>query len=716
MTSNLAFNAPSHVARRSSAVEYYDSDTALASRVAQRIGANLDADIVSVVVATRRHQAQILQAMRRDRGDPRSDRRCVFLDADELLTELLVDGDVDLTRFRQFVGTPIARGGLRGAHLWVYCELSGILFDNGLRDAAKRIESFWDSLSQHFDFERVAARRRRHAEPRASESTSNAPPLSDASILDSTDFVSFDWPSSPRQGELDLGITTGQFRMDPVRREATVPTRSVAERRIEQLLRYSRTQCSDVVVLYVNIDRFGQVVETLGHVVAQELLEQAAERISGCVDHEHPVIRLGNDEYLLAIEGHGLQSTATTLAHRIVMALHGPFDTGRRRVALSVSVGVAGAHGGDSDADTLLRHARIAMRGAKQRGGNDFSRFDPGLEAAVRARFDLEQRLPQALEKREFIVHYQPVWNLLTGEIESLEALVRWQPPEGPMVSPASFIPVAEETGLICPLGEWVLQSACVEGRRLQQSGFPDLQVAVNFSARQLHQPRVAARVQRILQETGFDPDHLVLELTESILVEDTEDVRAALWSLKALGVRLALDDFGTGYSGLAYLKRMPVDTLKIDQSFVRDIGKDRESEALVKSMLAIGQSMHLHVIAEGVETDTQLAFLVAHGCHAVQGYLLGRPAAIDTLRPALQTSVSLARQLVLSGRSTALFSPAATSPPAGQVAPRGSRPRREPWRTGGADSDRPRRSWPESVETGPKTVPDARIESLARR
>lgn len=699
MPGNLAFNTADHVARRSSTVEYYHSDAALASRVALRIGANLDADIVSVVVATREHQAQILQAMRHERGDPRSDSRCVFLDADELLAELLVDGAADLSRFRQFVGTPIARGGLRGAHLWVYCELSGILFDNGLRDAAKRIESFWESLSEHFDFERVAARRRAPTEPPASEAAANEPASSDAEILESTDFVSFDWPRGPRQGELDLGIAAEPSRLDPARREATVPTRSVAERRIDQLLRHSRAQHSDVVVLYVNIDRFGQVVETLGHVVAQELLEQAADRISGCVDHEQPVIRLGNDEFLLAIEGQGLQVTAATLAHRIVMALHGPFDTGRRRIALSVSVGVAGARAGDSDADTLLRHARIAMRGAKQRGGNDFSRFDPGLEAAVRARFDLEQRLPQALEKREFIVHYQPVWNLRTGEIQSLEALVRWQPPDGPMVSPASFIPVAEETGLICALGEWVLQSACAEGRRLQLSGFPDLQVAVNFSARQLRQPRVAARVQRILQETGFDPDHLVLELTESILVEDTEDVRAALWSLKALGVRLALDDFGTGYSGLAYLKRMPVDTLKIDQSFVRDIGKDRESEALVLSMLAIGQSMHLHVIAEGVETESQLAFLVANGCHAVQGYLLGRPGPIDTLRPALQTSVSLARQLLLSGRAPALFSPAAPNHGAPQNGSRGKRPAREPW-----------------PKNGPKPVPDARIESLVRR
>jgi hypothetical protein len=200
MPSNLAFDTAGHLARRSSTVEYYDSDAALASRVAQRIGANLDADIVSVVVATRRHQAQILQAVRRERGDLRSDLRCVFLDADELLAELLVDGAADLTRFRQFVGTPIARGGLRGAHLWVYCELSGILFDNGLRDAAQRIESFWDSLSQHFDFERVAARRRSQAEPPPCDATTDAPASNDSAILEATDFVSFDWPHGPRQG------------------------------------------------------------------------------------------------------------------------------------------------------------------------------------------------------------------------------------------------------------------------------------------------------------------------------------------------------------------------------------------------------------------------------------------------------------------------------------------------------------------------------------
>ncbi len=730
MTGSLAFNSQGYVTRRASTVEYYDCDATLATRVAQRITANLAADIVSVIVATRRHQAQILQALRHGRGDPRSDRRCVFLDADELLAELLVDGSADLTRFRQFVGTPIARGGLRGAHLWVYCELSGILFDSGLRDAARRIESFWDSLSEHFDFERVAARRRRSVESATAHTGPVAdhdqpdPALRDAAILESTDFVSFDWPRGPRQGELDLGITaampvsaaTDIATRAAERDAATLPTRSVAERHLDQLLRRARMQRSDAIVLYVNIDRFSQVAEMLGHVVAQQMLEHTADRISGCFDHEHPVLRLGNDEFLVALEGPDLLTTAPSLAHRIVMALHGPFDTGRRRVALSASVGVAAARQGDSDAETLLRHARIAMRGAKQRGGNDFSRFDPGLEAAVRERFDLEQRLPLALEKREFIAHYQPTWNLGTGEIESLEALVRWQPPDGPIVSPARFIPVAEETGLIGPLGEWVLHSACMEGRRLQQSGFPDLQIAVNFSARQLCQPRVAARVQRILQETGFEPEQLVLELTESILVEDTEDVRAALWSLKALGVRLALDDFGTGYSGLAYLKRMPVDTLKIDQSFIRDIGKDRESEALVRSMLAIGQSMHLHVIAEGVETESQLAFLVANGCHAVQGFLLGRPAPIDALRPTLQTSVALARQLSLSGQSHALFSPPATSPGAGRSVPPGTRPRRAPWRTDGADWGTRRKSETELAGTAVIALPIDRTGSPARR
>lgn len=298
MTGSLAFNSQGYVTRRASTVEYYDCDATLALRVAQRITANLAADIVSVIVATRRHQARILQALRHRRGDPRSDRLCIFLDADELLAELPVDGSADLTRFRQFVGTPIARGGLRGAHLWVYCELSGILFDSDLRDAARRIESFWDSLSEHFDFERVAARRRRSVESATphtelvAEHDQPDPALRDAAILESTDFVSFDWPRGPRQGELDLGITTAisaatspDVAIRAAEREASaLPTRSIAERHVDQLLRRARMQRSDAVVLYVNIDRFSQVAEMLGHVVAQQMLEHSADRLSGCLD------------------------------------------------------------------------------------------------------------------------------------------------------------------------------------------------------------------------------------------------------------------------------------------------------------------------------------------------------------------------------------------------------------------------------------------------
>jgi diguanylate cyclase (GGDEF)-like protein len=525
-----------------------------------------------------------------------------------------------------------------------------MLCERGLSEAASRLEEQWTRLADHFTFSLTCSCPSWAVDDHSRDE--HLVTIGDRYVhaLDIGEYVT----PAPRQGELDLAFSDPQpprarHRRVELARVPAVPLRAAVDRRLDRLIAVASERGVEAAIVYVNLDRFGQVIEMLGHSAAQALLEEAAARIGDSAQGEQSVERLGYDEFAILLEGRSLNDVATRLAVRIVAAFHAPLEAGRHRVVVTPSIGIEVARAAQTDADTLIRHARLAMRGAKQRGGNTFQKFEPNLEVAVRARFDIEQKLRLALENDEFILHYQPVYNIGTGEIEAIEALVRWQPPAAPMVSPGNFIPIAEETGLIVELGEWVLRAACMEAMRLHREGFPELHVAVNFSARQLREPRIAERVQRILHETGFDPACLVLELTESMLLDDSDVVRAALWSLKALGLRLALDDFGTGYSSLAYLKRMPVDCLKIDQSFVRDIGKDQESEAIVRTVLGIGRSMNLHVIAEGVETEAQLDFLVANGCHAVQGYLLGRPTEHGRLVGALQMASSLARHLSLT-------------------------------------------------------------------
>jgi diguanylate cyclase (GGDEF)-like protein len=549
------------------------------------------------------------------------------------------------------VGTSIARAGLRAQQVFVFAELAGMLCERGLGAAALRLEEQWTRLADHFTFSLTCACPSWAVDDRSRDKHLRTIGDRHVHALDAEQYST----PTPRQGELDLTFSDPQpaQRTRHPRLElaavAVAPLRAAVDRRLERLIAVASERGVEAAIVYVNLDRFGQVIEMLGHSASLGLLEDAAARIGDCAYGEQALERLGYDEFAILLEGRSLADVATRLAKRIVEAFHAPLEAGRHRVVVTPSIGIEVSNAADTDADTLIRHARLAMRGAKQRGGNTFQNFEPTLEAEVRARFDIEQKLRLALENDEFVLHYQPVYNIGTGEIESIEALVRWQPPAASMISPGNFIPIAEETGLIVELGEWVLRAACTEAMRLHLQGFPDIHVAVNFSARQLREPRIAERVQRILQETGFDPACLVLELTESMLLDDSDIVRAALWSLKALGLRLALDDFGTGYSSLAYLKRMPVDCLKIDQSFVRDIGKDQESEAIVRTVLGIGRSMNLHVIAEGVETEAQLQFLVANGCHAVQGYLLGRPSAHDRLVPVLQMAASLARHISLA-------------------------------------------------------------------
>jgi EAL domain-containing protein (putative c-di-GMP-specific phosphodiesterase class I) len=303
-----------------------------------------------------------------------------------------------------------------------------------------------------------------------------------------------------------------------------------------------------------------------------------------------------------------------------------PFPIGDREVHLGAAIGISAFPQDGDDAATLLKRAEIAMHRAKEQGPNSYRMFTSEMGSRAVERLTLESDLRRALERDELELYYQPRIALDTGRIDGAEALLRWNHPRRGKVSPATFIPLAEETGLIVPIGEWVLREACRQNRAWREAGLPPLTVAVNMSAPQFRSSGIAARIATLLGEAGLDPRGLEIELTESLVMHDAEEVVAILRELKAMGVMLAIDDFGTGYSSLSYLKRFPVDRLKIDQSFVRGIATDSDDAAIASAVISLGRSLGLRVVAEGVETEAQRAFLKARGCHEIQGYLVGRP------------------------------------------------------------------------------------------
>ncbi|MDP9457558.1 MAG: EAL domain-containing protein [Actinomycetota bacterium] len=396
--------------------------------------------------------------------------------------------------------------------------------------------------------------------------------------------------------------------------------------------RADRTEAC-VAALFLDLDDFKVVNDSLGHDAGDELLVAAAERLGSCLRPEDTIARLGGDEFVVLLEDVRGRGEATEAATRIAEALREPFLLGAHEEAfVSVSIGVALASGGEdrtgSSPDDLLRWADVAMYEAKRKGKAHHAVFDPSMDARALERLRLGADLGRAVERGEFRVHYQPEVELSTGRIVGFEALVRWEHPEQGLVSPARFIPVAEETGLIVPIGRWVLEEACRRAKEWQEhrpNGPPPL-MSVNLSARQFEHPDLACDVARALGESGLDPGRLVLEITESVLMEDAPSTIATLEELKSLGVGLAVDDFGTGYSSLSYLRRFPVDYLKIDRSFVDGIEEDSGGAVLVSGIVDLGHALGLSVVAEGVETEGQLGLLRGMGCELAQGYHFARP------------------------------------------------------------------------------------------
>jgi diguanylate cyclase (GGDEF)-like protein/PAS domain S-box-containing protein len=405
-----------------------------------------------------------------------------------------------------------------------------------------------------------------------------------------------------------------------------LPNRTLLRDRLGEALERAKRDYAVVAVLFLDLDRFKPINDSMGHANGDLLLKAVAERLAGCVRSADTVARLGGDEFvvIVSLEKHGLD--ATRVAQGILDRLSEPFEIDGREVYTSSSLGIALYPLDGSDASALLRNADMAMYEAKDRGRNTYQFFSDEMNRRAFERLELETSLRRALKQGEFFLSYQPQLSLTEGRVMGLEALVRWRHPEYGPVSPARFIPVAEETGLILPLSEWVLRTACAQNKAWQAAGHQPLSVAVNLSGLQFKQSNLVEQVRAVLAESGLEPEYLELELTESILMDDAEGTVKTLHDLKAMGVRLAIDDFGTGYSSLSYLKHFPLDRMKIAQEFVRDISTDPGDAVIVETIIAMARSLGLDVIAEGVETLEQLSFLLKRGCVEMQGFYFARP------------------------------------------------------------------------------------------
>jgi diguanylate cyclase (GGDEF)-like protein/PAS domain S-box-containing protein len=385
-----------------------------------------------------------------------------------------------------------------------------------------------------------------------------------------------------------------------------------------------RNPASRLAILFLDLDGFKEINDSLGHDAGDHLLVHVAERLRKLLPAPQVVARLGGDEFAVIVESGTTRDDAEMTAMEILAALAEPIRVDDRELHVSASIGIASAADA-GDIEQLQRDADLAMYRAKDAGGDGYRTYDPSMHDALTRRLELAADLRLAFERDELVLHYQPKVDLRTGEIAGFEALVRWRHPARGMVPPLDFIGVAEATGLIVPLGRWVLTEAC---RQAVAWGRP-LRMAVNLSVRQFEDGDVAGMVAEVLAETGMPPGQLCLEMTESVLLTDTDENLARIVSLKALGVVLAMDDFGTGYSSLAYLRRFPMDVLKIDRSFVDRLGGETEDEALVRTIVRLGQRFGMHTVAEGIENETQLAILREMGCDFAQGYLLSRPLPV---------------------------------------------------------------------------------------
>lgn len=414
-----------------------------------------------------------------------------------------------------------------------------------------------------------------------------------------------------------------------------LPNRRLFRDRFDQAAAAARRGRHSLALLYLDVDRMKRVNDTLGHAAGDALLKAVAGRIAGAVRDEDTVARLEGDEFAILLSEIRTAESTARVAEKLAQALKLPFRVMERELYVTASIGISLYPQDTEDLDTLNQNADIALHRAKELGDR-FSFFTADMNAVTLQHLNLENSLRRALERDELVLHFQPQVNLANGRINGAEALLRWRHPEHGLMAPSYFIPLAEETGLIVPIGEWVLRQACAQAQAWRAEGLPFLRVAVNLSARQFREKQLVQTIAGTLKETGLPPEWLELEITESIVMEHSEEALATLRQLSAMGLTFAIDDFGTGYSSLSYLKRMPIQVLKIDQSFVRDIGTDPDDRAIVSAIVTLAHVLKLKVVAEGVETREQLEYLRSVGCDNMQGYLSSRPLEAAAFRALL--------------------------------------------------------------------------------
>ncbi|WP_206816376.1 bifunctional diguanylate cyclase/phosphodiesterase, partial [Chroococcus sp. FPU101] len=430
-----------------------------------------------------------------------------------------------------------------------------------------------------------------------------------------------------------LYLTVMQKRVEETLRHQSLhdqltglPNRMLFHNLLTLALAQAEHQGQSLGVMFLDLDRFKLVNDTLGHAAGDLLLQQTAQRLTSCLRPEDTIARWAGDEFtILVLDLHSTEQ-AISIAQRILRAFDEPFYLEGQELYIKSSIGIAFAPYDGKDAETLLKNADIAMYRTKQQGKNNYQLYAPSMNTKALERLTLENNLYKALKRGEFLLHYQPQIDLNTGQIVGMEALIRWQREGVDLIPPDQFIPLAEETGLIVAIGEWVLQTACTQNRAWQLAGLPPLRVAINLSACQFQQGDLVQIVTQILQQTQLDPQCLELEITESIAMQDVSLTISVLKKLKAMGIYISIDDFGTGYSSLSTLRDFPVDALKIDQSFIRELWTHSSNKAIVKSVIALGHGLGLKLIAEGVETPEQLQFLRSLGCDFAQGYLISCP------------------------------------------------------------------------------------------
>ena len=419
-----------------------------------------------------------------------------------------------------------------------------------------------------------------------------------------------------------------------------LPNRMLLQDRLGQAVGLARRQGRQLAVMFLDLDRFKHINDSLGHAVGDQLLQSVAQRLVSCVRHSDTISRQGGDEFVLLLPYIEHADDAALSAQKILAALAPPHRIDRHDLHISVSIGISIYPDDGQDAETLIKSADTAMYHAKENGRNNYKFFEQSMNARAVQRQSIEAGLRRALERQEFVLHYQPKINLHSGTIAGVEALIRWQHPQRGLLPPAQFVPIAEDCGLILPIGRWVLREACRQARAWQDAGLPPITIAVNTSALEFHDKDFLENIRATLEATRLEPHFLELELTESVLMRDAESTDSMLHALADFGVKLTVDDFGTGYSSLSYLRQFPIDTLKIDQSFINQMTSNPDDAAIVTAVISMGKSLKQRVLAEGVETPEQYAFLLAQQCDEGQGSYFGRPVPAEEFAGLLENGI----------------------------------------------------------------------------